>query len=72
MLKNLIISVLFFTISSCIIPPGARINGKVIRTGDHNIFGSQHYKYRCKTADDCCEVGKNCEEDLKKKNLKND
>ena len=27
-------------------------------------------KYRCKTANDCCEVGKNCEEDLKKEESK--
>lgn len=67
--KNLIILVLFLTIS-CVVPPGARFNGKVIRTGDRNIFGSQNYKYRCKTANDCCEVGKNCEEDLKKEESK--
>jgi len=27
-------------------------------------------KYRCKTANECCEVGKNCEEDLKKEESK--
>ncbi len=33
-------------------------------------FGAKHYKYRCNSANDCCEVGKNCEEDLNKEGSK--
>jgi len=40
--------------------------GQPSKTG----FGAKHYKYRCKTTNDCCEVSKNCEEDLKKEESK--
>jgi hypothetical protein len=39
---------------------------KCISPRKSNIFGRQTYKYRCEKAGQCCEVGKNCEEDLKK------
>lgn len=38
--------------------------------GIKSSFGAKHYKYRCKTTNDCCEEGKNCEEDLKKEESK--
>ncbi len=40
--------------------------GDVVKSG----FGAKHYKYRCNSANDCCEVGKNCEEDLNKEGSK--
>lgn len=60
MFKKLIILSLSLFLTSCIYPVGKHNTG-----GRGNIFGAQHYKYKCEKAGECCEVGKNCESETK-------
>jgi len=71
MIKKFSIFILLIFLTSCINPmafmPGAYGSGRV---GPGKKSNASPYKYRCKTTNDCCEVGKNCEEDLKKEESK--
>jgi len=64
MIKKIIVISCLLNLAACLYP-FAGYYGK----GSYGT-GAKQYKYRCKTANDCCEVGKNCEEDLKKEESK--
>lgn len=64
--KLLILYLLTFSVLSCAGIAGGLIAGANSKGSRATIFGRQTYKYKCVKVGDCCEIGKNCEEDLKK------
>lgn len=72
MSKNNIILLSLIFCSSCMGIPGCpSIYQSESLSSNTKTFlcGSGGYKYKCKKAGDCCEIGKNCEEDIKNKEV---
>jgi hypothetical protein len=56
---------LIFLLTYCASIAGGMVSGALSKGKAGS--GAQFYKYRCEKPDQCCEVGKDCEEDIKKK-----
>ena len=74
MLQNYIILFLLTFCTSCLglpLPCNSIYESESLSDNTKTLLcRNGHYKYRCKKAGDCCEVGKDCEGDSKKKEVK--